>query len=243
MTWLWRICFSGTALGLALTPGAAATLTGAVTLAPADDKGGRKIRDHSGVVVWLEPKDPADLPRPTGGPKRAVMEQRDKTFLPHVLAVEVGTTVDLPNFDPIFHNAFSNYDGQVFDLHLYAPQTTRKVLFRRPGMVRVFCNIHSTMSAVIAVLPTPYFAVTGADGKFEIQAPPGAYRFQVWHERSQTEALTRLERQITLPAGGLTMAAIRVPDEGFLAVPHKNKYGRDYPPQREEHVYYPGARR
>ncbi len=221
----------------------AATLTGSVALVSPDEKGGRKNRDHSGVVVWLEPKNPADLPPASPGPRRAIMEQRNKTFIPHVLAVEVGTTVDFPNFDPIFHNAFSNYDGQVFDVHLYAPNTTKKVVFRRPGMVRVFCNIHSTMSAVIAVLPTPYFAVTGPDGKFEIQAPPGAYRFQVWHERSQTEALTRLERPIALPERGLTLAEVRIPEQGFLAVPHKNKYGRDYPPQREEHVYYPGARR
>jgi len=238
MTWLWRICFSG---GLAL-PAMAATLTGSVVLVQADEKSSRKARDHSGVVVWLEPKDP-EMTRPAAGPRRAVMEQRNKTFLPHVLAVEVGTTVDFPNFDPIFHNAFSNYDGQVFDVHLYAPNTTKKVLFRRPGMVRVFCNIHSTMSAVIAVLPTPYYAVTGADGAFEINAPPGAYRFQLWHERSQAEALSRLERAIALPTSGLVMPQMRLPEQAFLAVPHKNKYGRDYPPQRDDHVYYPGVRR
>jgi hypothetical protein len=241
MTWLWRICFSGTGLWPVLA--SAATLTGSILLVPADEKSPRKIRDHSGVVVWLEPKE-IDSPRPTPlSPRRAVMEQRSKTFLPHVLAVEVGATVDFPNFDPIFHNAFSNYDGQVFDVHLYAPNTTRRVLFRRPGMVRVFCNIHATMSAVIAVLPTPYYAVTGVDGKFEIRAPAGMYRFQVWHERTQAEALTRLERTLALPEAGLVMPETRLPEQEYLAVPHKNKYGRDYPPARDEHVYYPGVRR
>lgn len=243
MTWLWRICFSFCGTGLWPVLASAATLTGSILLVPADEKSTRKIRDHSGVVVWLEPKD-TDTPRPAPlSPRRAVMEQRSKTFLPHVLAVEVGATVDFPNFDPIFHNAFSNYDGQVFDVHLYAPNTTRRVLFRRPGMVRVFCNIHATMSAVIAVLPTPYYAVTGMDGKFEIRAPAGMYRFQVWHERTQAEALTRLERTLALPEEGLVMPETRLPEQEYLAVPHKNKYGRDYPPARDEHVYYPGVRR
>ena len=241
MTWLWRICFSGTGLWPVLA--SAATLTGSILLVPADEKSTRKIRDHSGVVVWLEAKD-LEIPKPAPlSPRRAVMDQRNKTFLPHVLAVEVGSTVDFPNFDPIFHNAFSNYDGQVFDVHLYAPNTTRRVLFRRPGMVRVFCNIHATMSAVIAVLPTPYYTVTGVDGKFEIRAPAGMYRFQVWHERTQAEALIRLERPLALPDAGLVMPETRLPEQEYLAVPHKNKYGRDYPPAREEHVYYPGVRR
>ena len=185
MTLRWRTSFSA-AVALAAARATAATLSGTVLLTSAGDSGGRKIRDHSGVVVWLEPQGAAPM-APPAAPRRAVMEQRNKTFLPHVLAVEVGTTVDFPNLDPIFHNAFSNYDGQVFDVHLYPPHTTRRVQFKRPGMVRVFCNIHATMSAVIAVLPTPYFAVTGVDGRFEIQAPPGTYRFQVWHERSQAE--------------------------------------------------------
>jgi hypothetical protein len=81
------------------------------------------------------------------------------------------------------------------------------------------------------------------DGKFEIRAPAGMYRFQVWHERTQAEALTKLERPVALPEAGLVMPETRLPEQEYLAVPHKNKYGRDYPPAREEHVYYPGARR
>ena len=71
------------------------------------------------------------------------MVQKDKTFTPHVLAIPVGATVEFPNFDPIFHNAFSNYDGKTFDLGLYAPGTSKSVVFSRPGIVRVFCNIHA----------------------------------------------------------------------------------------------------
>lgn len=200
----------------------------------------KKARDHSGVVVWLEPVNP---PPPPPRLRRATMQQRNKTFIPHVLAVEVGAAVDFPNLDPIFHNAFSNYDGQIFDVHLYAPQTTRRVVFRRPGMVRVFCNIHATMSAIIAVLPTPYFHVTGSDGRFKIEAPEGTYRLQVWHERSNAETLSRLDRQVTLGPQELNVPEIRISEQGYLALPHKNKYGREYPPAPEEHVFYPGGRR
>ena len=220
----------------------AATLAGNLVLVSSEGHAGKKSRDYSGAVVWLEPADPALVPAPPQF-QRAKMEQRSKTFTPHVLAVQVGTAVDFPNFDPIFHNAFSNYSGQIFDVHLYAPQTTRRVVFRRPGMVRVFCNIHATMSAVIAVLPTPYYAVTGPDGRFKIRAPEGTYRFQVWHERSNAETLSMLERQIALGPQETTLPEIQVSEQGYLALPHKNKYGREYPPAPEEHVFYPGARR
>ncbi len=217
-----------------------AVLTGNVTLISSELHAVKAKHDYSGVVVWLEPAH-APPPSPAGF-RHATMQQKNKMFVPHVLAVEAGTVVDFPNLDPIFHNAFSNYNGQVFDVHLYAPQTSRRVAFRRPGMVRVFCNIHATMSAVIAVLPTPYYAVTGPDGRFRIEAPEGTYRFQVWHERSDAETLSKLDREITLGRRELALADIRISEQGYLAVPHKNKYGHDYPPAPEEHVFYPGGR-
>ena len=171
------------------------------------------------------------------------MDQRNQTFVPHLLAVEAGTAVDFPNSDRISHNVFSNYDGQVFDLHLYAPEASRRVVFRRPGIVRVFCNIHESMSAVIAVLDTPYFTVTGADGRFEIQAPAGGYRLRFWQERSRADLLGKLEQPITLGETGMTLSETRI----SLGVPqdeaHKNKFGQDYSPAPEGHVFYPGGRR
>src|SRR5215471_11986678 len=109
----------------------AATLAGNVLLVNSEQPSVKKGRDYSGVVVWLEPLN--GMPDDPPAFRRAVMQQRNKTFIPHVMAVEVGTAVDFPNLDPIFHNAFSNYDGQVFDVHLYAPQTSKRVVFRRPG--------------------------------------------------------------------------------------------------------------
>lgn len=217
----------------------AATVSGNIVLV---QPGAKKARDNSGVVVWLEPAGAAARPAPATTP-RATMTQKNKTFIPHVLAVEAGTAVDFPNVDPIFHNAFSNYDGQIFDVQLYAPKTSRRVVFRRPGMVRVFCNIHATMSAVIAVLPTPYFTVTGSNGRFEIHAPAGAYRFQVWHERAQAERLQTLERPLTLGEGNVSLPEISISEEDYVAVPHKNKYGREYRPPPQDTVFYPGGHR
>ena len=106
----------------------AATVSGNIALV---EPGAKKNRDNSGVVVWLEPANAATRPAPASA-LRATMTQKNKAFIPHVLAVEVGTAVDFPNVDPIFHNAFSNYDGQLFDVQLYAPQTSRRVVLRRP---------------------------------------------------------------------------------------------------------------
>jgi hypothetical protein len=171
------------------------------------------------------------------------MDQRDKTFMPHLLAIQVGTTVDFPNDDPINHNVFSNFDGQIFDVHLYSPQMTKRVVFRRPGMVRVFCNIHDTMSAVIAVLPTPYFAATDVDGRYAIDAPPGQYRLRFWQEHAQADEVAKLERTIRVGAGVFAVPDVRLAVRTEPIVAHKDKYGHDYHDRPPEYLFYPGVRR
>src|SRR5271169_2373764 len=144
----------------------AATVSGRVELVSSHDPNVRKHTDYSGVVAWLEPA--SGTPLVAAGVRHAQMIQKNKTFSPHVLAISMGTIVDFPNFDPIFHNAFSNYNGQIFDIGLYAPGATRSLAFRREGVVRVFCNIHPAMSALIVVLRSPYFATSAKNGAFEI---------------------------------------------------------------------------
>src|SRR5262245_17269384 len=167
------LAIQATALLLISSLALAGTVAGDVELTNSKDPAVRKRRDYSGVVIWL---DPVDRPAPASPPRRIEMLQRDKQFVPHVVALSVGSTVDFPNLDPIFHNAFSNFSGQPFDIGLYAPRTSRSVTFRTPGIVRVFCNIHSTMSAVIAVVNSPWFAVSQAGGKYVISnVPAGEY--------------------------------------------------------------------
>ncbi len=109
-------------------------------------------------------------------PIRAVMDQRNETFVPHVLAVTTGTTVDFPNSDRIYHNVFSLSKTQRFDLGRYAVGHSKAIRFDRPGIVRVFCDIHSHMNAFILVFSHPFFAVTDADGRYRIDnIPPGTY--------------------------------------------------------------------
>jgi hypothetical protein len=169
------------------------------------------------------------------------MIQKNKHFLPHVLAVSLGSTVDFPNLDPIFHNAFSNFNGQPFDLALYPPGTTRSVNFKHQGIVRVFCNIHSTMSAVIAVLPTPWFTVTDATGKYTVpNVPAGEYQLRIFHERALPDNLRFLEHRITVPDSGLALPLISVTETGYIPAPHLNKYGKEYPPIANDGTY-PGA--
>jgi plastocyanin len=233
MTLRWAICFSLAALSLS-----AATVTGRVELRDSHDPAVRNRADFSGVVVSLRSVQGGAVPQ--SDTKHAVMLQKGKAFKPHVLAVPMGSMVDFPNADPIFHNAFSSYSGQIFDVGLYPPGSTRSVRFGREGIVRVFCNIHSSMSALIAVVATPYFAVTKRDGAFEIaDVPPGEYDMTVFHERATEPALQALTRRVTVGPDGASLPALGISEAGYLSIPHKNKYGRDYPPETGEHVAYP----
>ena len=115
--------------------------------------------------------------------RRARMDQRDERFVPHVLAVVAGTWVDFPNADATYHNVFSLSKGNDFNLGRYASGRSKAVRFDRPGIVRVFCDIHSHMSAFILVFAHRYFAVTDEDGRYRIDGvPPGTYTLVAWNE-------------------------------------------------------------
>lgn len=207
-------------------PVCAATLSGQVELADSREASVSKQKDYSGIVVWLEPQTTSTRPVKPGN---FTMVQKNKRFNPHVLVVPVGSNVDFPNSDPIFHNAFSNFSGQPFDTGLYPPGTSQKIRFRREGVVRVFCNIHSNMSAVIIVLNTPYFARTEKDGTFKVNGlPPGEYRLKVWHERAAQKTLDALQQKLVVNEDR-ALPVIRISESGYLEVPHKDKHGQEYP--------------
>lgn len=228
MTFRLLTCFS---LAAAALSGAA--LQGKVELIDAKKKGSAE-----GVIVWLEPVAPHAAP----AAGKYTLDQKNKRFLPHVMAIPVGSQVDFPNHDPIFHNAFSSFAGQPFDTGLYAPGTSQKIIFRRPGVVRIFCNIHAQMSAVIVVVPSPYFAMSGSTGSFRLEnVPAGEYTLKFFHERATESTLAAMERRVVV-TGDQDLGTLKISESGYLEVGHKNKHGRDYPPQPAETGLYSGRK-
>jgi len=144
-------------------------------------QGSRDVPDRRRCVVYLEEAPQAAFETPPPG--RARLDQKNETFVPYVLAVTVGSTVDFPNDDRIYHNVFSLSKVKRFDLGRYPRGQSRSVVFDRPGVVRVFCEIHSHMSAFILVFAHRYFAVTDGEGRYRIDGvPPGSYTLALWND-------------------------------------------------------------
>jgi plastocyanin len=196
--------------------------------------GGKKNKAHnaSNVVLWLTPTGSTTLPampRPQDS-NRPRLIQRNKSFEPHVLVVPVGSSVEFPNRDPFFHNVFSLFDGKRFDLGLYEAGSTRNVVFDKPGISYIFCNIHSTMSAVVIAVSTPYYGISDRRGRVSIpNVPAGRYTLRFWYEDTLPEELNNLTREVTVSEGGSSLGAMRLP---VTSMPqgHQNMYGRDYLP-------------
>jgi plastocyanin len=159
------------------------------------DVSGQSVTDLRGVaraagrpspdtVVWLD----APYARPLATTPRAVLDQRNLSFSPRVLVVRAGTVVDFPNNDRVFHNVFSFRDGKRFDLGLYPVGALRRVAFDRPGLSRVFCNIHPNMAAYVMTVDSPYFARSGESGAFTIaDVPVGTYEYHAWRPGAAAE--------------------------------------------------------
>lgn len=238
MIWRSRISFKELILlfCIILPVWSQATVSGRVTLTDSNTTAAR--RDYSDVAVWLEPVSRIRLQAAAG--KHAVMLQKNKRFTPHLLIVASGTTIDFPNKDPIFHNAFSNYDGQIFDIGLYPPGSSRTVRFDRPGIVRVFCNIHSTMSAIIVVVDSSYFTSTQNDGSFAIEnVEPGEYMLNFFSEQALPNTLQNIKQRLRVGTEAVNVGNISISEAGYLPTPHKNKYGRDYPVEPAASRPYP----
>ncbi|MEZ5318773.1 MAG: carboxypeptidase regulatory-like domain-containing protein [Vicinamibacterales bacterium] len=134
------------------------------------------------VVVFLKSPPPGG---PPPAPGHAEVRQTDETFVPHLVAVTAGSTVDFPNDDLIFHNVFSLSPAATFDLGRYPRGETRARVFVEPGVVKVFCHLHSHMSAIVRVFDHPWFAVPDAEGRFSLEGlPPGRHVITAWHERA-----------------------------------------------------------
>lgn len=168
-------CTAGVLVCLAAVPLFGAELTGTVQVS------GRPAQH---AVIWLAASGMPAAPSP-----KVVLDQRNLAFAPHVLAIRVGTTVEFPNNDKVFHNVFSFRDGKKFDLGMYPKGAVKRIVFDTPGLARLFCNIHPNMGAYIMTVDTPYFAVSNDHGAFTIAGvPPGTYTYHAW--RPGAEPLT-----------------------------------------------------
>jgi plastocyanin len=145
--------------------------------------GGKLIAD---VVVWL---DAPSAPRPRE--RRFVVRQRNMEFVPRVLAAPVGSTVDLPNNDRVFHNVFSFTNGRPFDLGLYPTGASKRITLDRAAVNRLYCNIHPHMAAYIVAVDSPYYATSDGAGSFRIaDVPPGRYTYHAWRSGAETLSAT-----------------------------------------------------
>jgi plastocyanin len=166
---------------------------------------GRGVADLRRGLVYLDPAPRGAFDEPEPG--RAVMDQRNETFAPRLLAVTTGTIVDFPNSDRTYHNVFSLSRPRRFDLGRYASGRSKAVRFDRPGVVRVFCDIHSHMSAFVVVFTHRFFRVTDGDGRYRLdQVPPGTYTVVGWYEGE-----ARVQRSVTVAAGATIDLDLEVP--------------------------------
>lgn len=159
--------------------------------------------------------------------KTIEIKQKDKQFSPRVAVVLRGTNVLFPNMDPVYHNVFSTSGRNSFDLGAYrAGETPRSATLTTPGVVEVFCNIHSRMSASVLVVPSPLYAKVAADGTFRIDnVPVGARKLVAW-----SPGMKPAQQKIEVSAGG-GQASFVLEDESQVA--HLNKTGQPYGSYKE----------
>ena len=199
---------------LSVTHAGAGPVTGVVRTV------GRPDLPPATAVVYAEPIDAPAL----RAARRFTLAQKNKTFQPRVLAVPLGSIVDFPNNDGIYHNVFSLSGPQPFDLGLYRAGDTRQRTFATAGTYRVFCNIHPQMTAIIVVAPSAFTAAAGPGGRFTLDLPPGRYRMTALSERSSPVSVETMSTQ-----GASTAPELTLDETAWAFAQHKNKFGKDYP--------------
>ena len=162
------------------------------------DDAGKPVKDAVLYATILDSEAP-----PSRAPLDAIMDQRDKEFVPYVLPIRTGTTVYFPNHDNLRHQVYSISPAKKFELPLYKRMPPAPILFDRPGVVVLGCNIHDWMIAYIYVMETPYFAKTSGDGKAELRdLPPGAYDVRLWHPLMKGDPESTAKRITSGPRDG-----------------------------------------
>jgi len=177
----------------------------------------RGLRSPANVLVYLS--KPPDVPLDLKG-ARFVMDQQNLTFIPHVLPIPVGATVEFPNSDEVSHNVFSLSRTKKFNLGSYKKGETNSVLFSKPGVVELRCDVHAEMSAYIMVMKNPYWAITDDRGQFQIpdstyfekrgikglpDLKPGKYLVKTWHEKLKSKKKT-----VVVPKNGTASVTLKL---------------------------------
>jgi plastocyanin len=232
----WRLQILLGSLTLALAAGAQ-TVDSTAHVNVIRGRGANRSSQHSSadVVLWLTPTQESAVPPPPRAPQNYTLEQKDKQFIPHILVVRTGSSVDFPNLDPFFHNVFSLFNGKRFDLGLYEAHTHRAVQFDRDGVSYIFCNIHPEMGAVVIALSTPYFGISTRDGDITIRGvPPGTYRLNLWAENVPVEKLKALGRTVEISSSNTRLGTFELQASGDIMTHHQNKFGETYPPTAKD---------
>jgi plastocyanin len=226
---------------LLLCAGAAGAQGVTATARVSLSSGGKGGKGSADVVLWLDPigTSPSPAEMAAAFPAHPQLVQRDKMFHPHLLIVPVGAVVEFPNRDPFFHNVFSLYEGKRFDLGLYEAGSSRRVVFDKPGVSYIFCDIHAEMSAVVIALATPYYGISDQHGQIAIShVPSGRYKMHLWYEAALPEQLTAMTREIEISDGDSRLGVFRL-TQAAVSQTHKNKYGKDYDPPIPDNPAYP----
>lgn len=193
-------------------PPLGAPFSGQVTIA---EKRGTAT-DLDRTVLWLEGRVA------TPPPQRVEIQMYDKTFTPDIVLVPVGSTVTFPNEDRFDHNVFSRSDIGPFDLGLYGHNESKSLTVDRPGIVRLYCNVHARMAAFVVVHATPYAVRADATGRFEFpDVPPGRYTLKAWHERGGETSM-----DVTIPTA--TDVVVALDARNYRFVQHLDKKGQRY---------------
>ncbi|HWP36257.1 MAG TPA: carboxypeptidase regulatory-like domain-containing protein [Gemmatimonadales bacterium] len=185
------------------------------------ERGDKPAQDVGNAAVWLQPAAASPPVRPV----QAQVVTANKEFRPRVTVVPVGSTVSFPNSDAFDHNVFSLSEEAQFDLGLYGRGQVKSHTFARPGVARVYCNVHAQMSAFVIVRDAPWYTQPAADGSFAIPAvPPGDYVLHAWHERAAPFA----PQPLRVGPGGAQRLEVRLDARGYKFVQHLNKFGQPY---------------
>jgi len=186
------------------------------------ERPGEQTEDLGNTVIYLE--------LPAGqkaklSPTNEQMALQARQFAPHVRVVPQGSKIEFANQDPFSHNVFSKAAQGPFDTDVFGRGKKKSTTVKEAGVYPLYCNVHPRMTAFLIAVNTPYFAQSGADGRFTISnVPPGTYKLHVWHERVAAEQTA----MVTVAASGLGGLKYQLDARNYKYVQHKNKNGKDY---------------